>query len=531
MLLILLLLYVQQRKDVVTAFCNISINRNDANNNNERNTKKRVVRTRMRQKQNNVVVGRGGPLRLLDPSFVFYIPYHQSSTATNNQRQHSCSSKLFMMDGWSCTASLPESFSSTSNDEDGLTEVAHVRTEIKTRPKKKDVNGVEYDLSSPREWMEYLGNKEDHNALGGAYTVLRCDLRQSTPRPVSLVDDMKSINHNDDRYFIWGEQFHLNRLSSSYDALSCHNSHTKAISNGNDDQSHHLDYLYATRQSKIILRALIDKAIFKLDQLHLSNGSVTSATGKDVNTKVLMITLLWNQAKELNFKQQNRIIIRGHAVFININATYSSPLMYDPNPINATIALPKRSDSNALPSRHFTIPTAKLSGWCGARRPLERHDAFKPPGIGEVFLVKKETNLSGSSEPDDRNDNSIHWEILEGLTSNLFVVYRDGTLRTTLHGVLRGYGQQLVLDAAERCVISVSKLPISIDDGRNGLWSEVFITSSVRLIVPLAGVLLPCYRGNNMVLEELWTQCLHPPMQLWKVLYNDMVIHNLYGKE
>lgn len=110
---------------------------------------------------------------------------------------------------------------------------------------------------------------------------------------------------------------------------------------------------------------------------------------------------------------------------------------------------------------------------------------------------------------------------------------------------LEGYAQTLVLEAAERCGISVSNEPICIEDGKNGMWAEAFVTSSVRLLVPVGGIFVPEYSSSSsggdgggggddtttMVLKELWKQDLLPSMQRWHLLYRDIINCNLCKKE
>ena len=160
------------------------------------------------------------------------------------------------------------------------------------------------------------------------------------------------------------------------------------------------------------------------------------------------------------------------------------------------------------------MPGAKYSGWCRARCPLEETDRFRPPHVGEVFLVRP-TAANGSSS--SNNNNGPDYELPEGPTSNLFVITRDGTLRTAPPAdgrptALRGYAQTLVIGAAERCGIPVDTAgPVRVGDGggdggESRMWEEMFVTSSVRLIVPVGRLFVPEYGGESgMVLRTLWT--------------------------
>ena len=103
------------------------------------------------------------------------------------------------------------------------------------------------------------------------------------------------------------------------------------------------------------------------------------------------------------------------------------------------------------------------------------------------------------------NDKSEHngtplssLELLEGLSSNLFVIYKDGTLRTAQEGVLNGYVRHLVLEAAPNCGLRVDTTkPITLQDAVDGKWSEAFITSSSRLIWPISRILLPASEDES----------------------------------
>ena len=99
----------------------------------------------------------------------------------------------------------------------------------------------------------------------------------------------------------------------------------------------------------------------------------------------------------------------------------------------------------------------------------------------------------------------------------MFVITRDGTLRTAPPAdgrptALRGYAQTLVIGAVEWCGIPVDTAgPVRVGDGggdggESRMWEEMFVTSSVRLIVPVGRLFVPEYGGESgMVLRTLWT--------------------------
>ena len=118
---------------------------------------------------------------------------------------------------------------------------------------------------------------------------------------------------------------------------------------------------------------------------------------------------------------------------------------------------------------------------------------FKADGIGEVLLARAVDDPDGAGE--------FHGiELLEGLTSNLFVVYRDGTLRTAAAegSVLPGFARHLVLEAAEKLGLSYDETkPVLLQDAVDGLWSEVFVTSAIRLVVPVTSLSIPEYEKDE----------------------------------
>ena len=343
----------------------------------------------------------------------------------------------------------------------------------------------EYDLSSPRIWMEYL---ESNEGLAGVYTVMRVDATyyiDSSSRCCPI-------------HTFWDKEFHVHRLSSSFAHIFAKNITRKAIAD-------------ATIDSEVVISGLIRQI-----QQELWKANEAAVDG----VKILMLTLLWTPSLEA---ETGPILVRGH---VCSPGTLSQPQLYDPIPIKAVIALPDIRDSNRskhgnentcvslrnLPSRFNNNPQAKISSWCKKRRPLE--DLFKQSDIGEVLLVRK--------------CDEFNWEILEGLTSNIFVLYSDGTLRTCFHGVLKGYAQYIVQKAASRCNLVISNLPITLQDALDGCWTEVFITSAIRIITPLTEILIPNYErfdvyqtSDVISLTSLWNAT--EQNRLWKVLYSEIL--------
>ena len=333
--------------------------------------------------------------------------------------------------------------------------------------------------NSPREWMESI---ESLKGIHGAYTVLRCDIKTEVSDTDVVMDVEQELAHNVVEK-VWGERFHLKRLKNSYEAMIGHEIEI-------DEESISL----ALNQSKMMIRYLQSEAC---------NNLTTMKTRNDVEkVKVVMITLLWQSCTN-----DDRILVRSHAFSTN---TPSTSMDYEPDPVTAAVALSQDDTSTStsarncnlsLPARHDGIPRAKVSSWCRLRRPLE--EDFKTQDVSEVLLTKPFNS---------------DWELLEGLTSNLFVVYKDGSIRTTNDSVLEGYARNLFIEAAKRHGLNIIHDPILLSDAKHGLWSEAFVTSSIRLAIPLSKMILG---------DEVWTEAplegLTWKTRRWKLLYDDII--------
>jgi branched-subunit amino acid aminotransferase/4-amino-4-deoxychorismate lyase len=126
-------------------------------------------------------------------------------------------------------------------------------------------------------------------------------------------------------------------------------------------------------------------------------------------------------------------------------------------------------------------------------------------------------------------ENDKRVELLEGLTSNLFIVYSDGTIRTPVGSVLDGYARKLVIEAAQRMGwMVVTNEPICLEDATKGCWKEVFFTSSIRLVVPVGKVLVPINSNNNDIQSFLpiWSaNYLSNNNRQWYALYHNIINH------
>lgn len=299
-------------------------------------------------------------------------------------------------------------------------------------------------FESPRDWMEHLEKSEGRQ---GAYTVLRCDL-------VPKTNSTK----------LWGREFHLQRLVDSYCALlEQEQSRDGADAPSNDEQLQ-----TAIDTSNAILDALMEHASLEFS----SKGSINN----DDDSFIIMLTLLWQQDTTTK-PSTTSICVRGHGYCNGKPVLYSKPML--PNPITATASI---LDNDELPNRYSNLPEAKLSSWCRTRRPLEQK--FKVEGSQEVLLTQQ--------LKDD-----IY--ILEGLTSNIFFVYPGDTIRTSNINVLKGCARKLVLESTRKLGFEYDSTPIRVRDA--DLWREVFVTSSIRLVVPVKEILIP---GKDGQFQTLW---------------------------
>ena len=258
---------------------------------------------------------------------------------------------------------------------------------------------------------------------------------------------------------IWEKEFHLKRLVDSFRAV--HDNCGMGI--------HH-----ATRATETLIETLLSSG----RQALMAKGSTFC---QDSYSCPCMVTLLWQVNQEL-------VSVRVHFF---TSAVFSSPLDYNPEPITASLAIV------TTPNRYENNPQAKLAQWCSLRRPLE--EQFKHVGIGEVLLTRQVDHET--------------LEILEGLTSNVFVVFRNGTLRTPNEGVLNGCARSQVLRHARLMGYLVECGPIMLGSVEN--WEEVFCTSSIRMLVPVNKVVDG--RDGTMI----WHASTEP--HSWRAFYHSII--------
>ncbi len=331
--------------------------------------------------------------------------------------------------------------------------------------------------STNRNWMEHI---ETVNGPG-AYDVLRIDL---THDPKSESQAFSSQ--------IWGLQYHLNRLEMSFRELL----KIKQESDSSDIKKrrgildeHILDK--AVIESKAVIDGLVSRAkktFSQIKEIHLRPKS-----NEPTLIILVKVTLFWTIS---DLQNAPKIIVRGHA---STDGKIINPLQ-KPDFIRASLAMPpplQESDDGEtrfkLPDR-LNRPHAKISSWLLQRKSLEKKETFQPEGVNEILLLG---SLASDANKLNVNRNLGDFEILEGTSSNFFVIYKNNTIRTAQKGVLFGYVRHLVLLHCPKCGLKLDLRPCRLEDGLNGLWKETFITSSSRLIIPIQEILMPDYGSSN----------------------------------
>lgn len=379
---------------------------------------------------------------------------------------------------------------------------------ISIRRIEQQENTVGFDVKSARGWMEHIEENEGQMYGVGAYTVLRCD---------AIYTKQKC------RWKIWGKDFHIHRLCSSFRSL---------MENENSESfNENIGFEWkrtSIQRTDYIIGALLGDAEMYLLNVKSTEESQPFELEVDKGIRTLMLTVLWTptimNGKSNKIHGEKSMIIRAHAAFASSSHVRNGAESL-PTPISVCLAIPRIPSPEALsilPRRHsgdrgcrasstqLIGPHAKVSSWCRNRRPLE--DSFKDGDVGEVLLMglgKDISNVGGQGFI-----NSL--EILEGLISNLFVIYKDGTVRTApASKVLSGYARHLVSEEIHQTHglrLDDKNAPI-VGDADD--WSEIFVTSSVRLIVPVKRVLIPPVGSrDSMTLWECSGSDVHHQTEL-----------------
>ena len=322
------------------------------------------------------------------------------------------------------------------------------------------------------QWMQQLeqaAGPESYPDRSSAYDTLRADL------PTNEIQDKDAK--------VWGLDFHLDRLQRSYQSTT----KTKHMSPRTLQRARHA--------SITLMQALLQRAQNELPPLQSTTPTTTNSL--DTIIYIVRVTWLWstpwqqtnhdnddNDDHHHHRHNHDDIIVRAHAV-----CTGQSVPVYGPTPITCSVAA-LLDDKNqvtvdhTLPTRH-SKPQSKVPAWTVQRQSLDHYKPKDDVGCSEILLVR-------TAKSTIHNKKGI--ELLEGSSSNVFCVYRDGTLRTPDQGVLHGYVRHLVLESAAACGLRIdTTTPILLEEVAE--WKEVFITSSSRLIYPIQRIIIPT--GSN----------------------------------
>jgi hypothetical protein len=337
--------------------------------------------------------------------------------------------------------------------------------------------------ASPRAWLQSM---QGDDTAGGVYSVLRCDYRL-----------------DNGEWKIWGLDFHLRRLQQSFSHCLVDNK-----------VSINPDYQAASRRSRQLLNILLENIAANL--LEPQRTSLNSEfLPSSLCAVTVMVTLFWQSIHD-----NKRIVVRGHSFSTGVPVNLWE---YNPEPVVASLAMGRSKvspqTSIPLPNRYSLCPEAKLTSWIRRRRPLEQ--TFQKPHIGEVLLLRQ---LDRSEED--------KYEILEGLTSNVFFVYPEGMLRTASRDVLLGFGRHLVLEATASCeglqVDDSTTTPITLDDAP--LWQEIFLTSSIKLVVPVCQILVPIHADTSeeIIWKQIWSTKSDTATPFWPAI-RTAIIHKVHS--
>jgi Amino-transferase class IV len=440
------------------------------------------------------------------------------------------------------------------------------------------------------EFLERTEHRENDEGGAGAYDTMRCDIGVVLHQ-YDDDDHHNSSNHQTNqqptrhatRVVVWGQDFHLERLKNSYLSLvrtmKAKQQLQQAAAAASDivvipDES---DLNQAIQQSKAIIDALLQEAVAVvglppvLDPFHDSSG-INKKSHDDGTIVLVRVTLLWSyptrrvtmddhqhgqnqQGHHPPQTSNNAILVRGHAtssfqpmnvhqphdpivVSVVVPATATPPLLAEENatddsPFFLTLEHQDHNNSNLLPNRfQSSNPHDKVASWCRLRKQLEV-PTYKPPEAAEVLMVRPQ--LVMQVDKNHHQQSRVVLEILEGLSSNVFVIYKDGSLRTATEGVLFGYVRHLVIESAHKVGLTFDPRPIYLHESKQ--WQECFITSSSRLIWPIAKVMRPVEEdgthknnqdGGSQHFVEHWkseeansNNQLHPPK--WQELLKEIL--------
>lgn len=386
---------------------------------------------------------------------------------------------------WCCTASISE----------GLVSIQHISDGITSKQPENDVDPLSQDhmterrldLSSAPDWMEHIElmeHRQNQSGGAGAYDTMRGDLQIGATMAKR-------------KWYIWGQDFHLERIQKSF--LSLLNEFLY------DKELIHDALQRAVGKSNEVLLSLLKEAEQASQQWSLPDSNHSNG----ITVYMVRLTLLWSPGVRSD-QVGDDIIVRGHACSSMLPILLNGPVP----PIKCSIAAEVSEDADglrampikgaSLPSR-YQNPQNKVASWTRLRKQLEEPERYKPPGISEVIMVRSRAAAVG-----ENRWTGADLQVLEGLSSNVFFVYNDGTLRTAVDGVLHGFVRQLVLNCAGRCGLKVDLTQPILCLREVSQWKEVFITSSSRLIYPVSKIVIQ-HRlpSRKHCFREFWSEPVH----------------------
>mmetsp|Transcript_4939 Transcript_4939/g.10260 ORF Transcript_4939/g.10260 Transcript_4939/m.10260 type:complete len:357 (-) Transcript_4939:352-1422(-) len=128
-------------------------------------------------------------------------------------------------------------------------------------------------------------------------------------------------------------------------------------------------------------------------------------------------------------------------------------------------------ERTAQGNRQGGKPLVKSISWISERAPIEQKESMT--GVSEIIMLDK-----------DGGD-----AVLEGLVSNVFVVTKDGTVRTACADVLPGCTREMVIDKCRALDIPLclqAPLLSEVDS-----WASVFLTNANKPVVEVRRIRLP----------------------------------------
>jgi branched-subunit amino acid aminotransferase/4-amino-4-deoxychorismate lyase len=374
--------------------------------------------------------------------------------------------------------------------------------------------------SSPRSWLE-------SQPMNGVYTVIRCDFYNKAEAAMA--------SRPRGQWKVWGLDFHVQRLRDSWKLWNgdCCSVAAAAVAPPERSTDHApIERLLgaASNQTERLLWRLLEEAeAILFPTLSLPLGSTPSSC----SDQVAMVTILWQPCTATTTTARiavsshicaSRAVLDGQQLSLNQDTGGRQRCWpfesYHPKAVTAMVATIKHHHERVQLPNRGPLFAAKCSAWCRERRPLEHAymHVWRDNGsetVHEVILM----------DPDN------HSILLEGLTSNLFVVYPHRVIRTAGTKVLPGYArhlvQQVLQDETMKDWTLDTTTPIRLEDADS--WEQVFVTSAIRLVVPVQAILVPV-DGTPRRYVHLWRadeRQSGPPV--WKEIYQ-LMLARTYGK-